>query len=689
VRARFAVNILGLTSGLAVALAAAPPAQARGADRWKAGPQPAWVLPAPAQDAPRRRAEGGPAEYLLDDTQVRVSGATVETYHHVITRPQSPSEVEDISELDLEVDPAFEKLVIHHVRIVRGRRTFSAFVPREVKVVQREKDFEQRIYDGTLSALVFLHDVRVGDVVDYAYSIVGSNPLLGGKHVERFEVAGDAFIARWRHRILVPEARTLAVRPHGTDVVPKVGVSDGWREYLWERHDVAPVEAEDDLPGWFDPVPQVEVSEFASWGEVAALYQGLYTRRRPLSRALAREVERLRAGAAGDGAAADEARLLAAIRFVQDDVRYLGIELGPSSHAPFDPSVVHARRFGDCKDKAVLLATLLGELGFPARPALVDSRAGRTLDEQLPSPFAFDHAIVQVSVGQKEAFVDPTISYQRGRWASRRSPDYERALVLAPGASGLTPIPRPRPSEPSQSVRETFVVGADGAADLEVETTYRRDAADDMRRQLGGTSRKELGKEYLNYYARQFPEVTVLAELAVSDDEAENTVVAREHYRLGDFWEEGRRDVLATGVLDHLDSPRTRVRTMPFGLEYPLRVSHVTTVRLPSAASVEPETQDLGDDHARFRFASRARGNEIVLEYELETLADAVPAAKAARFFHLTEKMRDTADYVLERPRPRTGAGLPKHTRILLGLGVLALAAARLWRRARRRSHAL
>jgi hypothetical protein len=42
--------------------------------------------------------------------------------------------------------------------------------------------------------------VRVGDVVDYAHSVEGANPVLGGKYVTDFSVADQSYTARWRRR---------------------------------------------------------------------------------------------------------------------------------------------------------------------------------------------------------------------------------------------------------------------------------------------------------------------------------------------------------------------------------------------------------------------------------------------------------------------------------------------------------
>ena len=108
-----------------------------------------------------------------------------------------------------------------------------------------------------------------------------------------------------------------------------------------------------------------------------------------------------------------------ALRFVQDDVRYTGLEIGAGAYRPSQPGVVLARRFGDCKDKVFLLVTLLRAMGVEAYPALVHSRMGIGVAERAPSPGAFDHVIAKVRFKDRDYWLDATISAVRPYSRSR------------------------------------------------------------------------------------------------------------------------------------------------------------------------------------------------------------------------------------------------------------------------------
>ena len=361
---------------LLVALAAVP---AAAKPNFTVQPPPAWVQPvSPPADADKKEPENG-LRCMLDDRQVRVTAAGSESFYHYVSQVTTSAAVEEASQLQLDFEPSYQKLVIHHVNVVRAGQTINALRPSEIRVIQREDELNEQLFNGTLSAVVVINDVRPGDVIDYAFSVNGDNPVLAGTFADSLVLAHTDTCALLRVRLLWPAARKLFVRTRETDLQPAVTQGADEAEYVWERRDAPGVDYDDSTPTWYDPTPYVQLSEFGTWADVARWAAPLYEpgELSPALRAQINEWRRL---------PGPEERLLAARRFVQDEVRYLGIELGTYSHTPTKPSKVFERRFGDCKDKTLLLMTMLNELGINARPALVNTDARRALDEWLPSP---------------------------------------------------------------------------------------------------------------------------------------------------------------------------------------------------------------------------------------------------------------------------------------------------------------
>jgi hypothetical protein len=627
----------------------------------KTGPVPTWVESAelPAAGAPPKDEISGGTWYLLSDRQVRVTGQMREVFSHFARQIVNDAGLEGSSQISIDYEPSYQSLVLHWVRIRRGGQWLDRLLLPRLEVIQRETELESQVYDGRLSAVLFLEDLRVGDVLDYAFTLRGSNPVLGGLYSDSFSVDWSVRLERMRFRLLWPKERRLTVRNHGTDLSPTVRERGGMNELVWDRKPVPALADEGQLPRWYDPWGWVQLSEYGGWGEVADWGRKLFEGTGPLPADLEAKLGEWK------GRESDPQRqAVLALRFVQDEVRYLGFEMGPNSHRPTSPGEVFRRRFGDCKDKALLLCALLRRLGFTAHPALVSSVSGATLREWLPTPLAFNHAVTVVEVGRSRLWLDPTLSGQGGSLARVHFPSYGHGLLLREGSADLAPIPGAPPASPSLVVSESFTSKAfDDPVDFVVESRYEGKDADDIRSDLLQKSRADLGKDYVKFYAQTYPQIRALGLPESQDDREANVLVVRERYSVPGFWtkpqDPGRRpeaEVYPSAVQGLVAKPIAAQRTMPLGLRYPVKVRQVTELTLPEDWSLPADTQSLGDASVRFRFKTDYKDRRLKLEYDYETLRDGVPAADIGTHRVLLEKIHDRLGYHVARPLPRADA---------------------------------
>jgi transglutaminase-like putative cysteine protease len=630
------------------------------------GPPPAWVEAVSIQakaSLPAEQVSGG-TEYLLLDRQVRVDGAMIEAYNHVAKRIANDAGLEGASRVSVDFDPSYQSLVLHAVRLRRGHRTLDRLAPDQLKVIQRETDLEYQVYDGSLSAFIFLEDLRVGDVVEYQYTLRGANPVLEGRYFDSFTVDWSVPIHHLRERLLWPSGRRLLVRNHGTTLQPVVRQVGEATERVWERRDLPAINPDGEVPGWFDSHGWVQLSEVPSWSEVADWGMKLYQAAAGPSAELGAQVARCR-----QQGSTDVGRALAAIHFVQDEVRYLGLEVGESSHRPTDPTIVLKRRFGDCKDKALLLVMMLRALGIKAAPALVNTYARQGLDERLPSPLDFNHVVVAIDYGNERFWVDPTREEQGGGLSSLYLPPYRRALVLAPGSTGLATIPDWSLDRPSVSVEETLLIkGIGDPVDYTVCSRYEGADADSERGRFRNESRENIEKSYLNFYAARFPSIKRAASVELQDDREANVVKVTEHYAIAELWrvnESGKNKeftLRAYTIEDALGKPATTVRTMPLALYHPQFLRHTIEICLPSDWKVKPEHTEVAASEMRFQFRSTYARRHLRLEYELRTLSDWLPADKAKAYVDHINTIRDSLSYSLWYPAAGRTADVARAT---------------------------
>jgi len=594
-------------------------------------------------------------EGLMDDHQVRVAGANVDEYFRRVRQVVSPAGVQNASELNIDFDPSFQRLVLHDVVVIRGGKRIDELARDEVRIIEKESDADESIYDGQLTALLFLKDVRPGDVIDYSWSLEGSNPLLGGRYADEYDFSTSVPTRLMRHRLVWPKGRPLHVSK------PAQIAGDAW---IWERRNVAATDAEDATPDWYEPGEVVQVTEYGSWSEVAKWADALFQ----LDAASHATI----AGIADDIRKTNhtrDAQVVAAIRLVQDDIRYLGIEMGRGSHEPRQPAVVMNQRYGDCKDKALFLAALLRELGVEAYPALVNTKLRSHLDSYLPSPFLFDHVITQVVDGGKTYWIDGTLADQGGTLATIETPSDERALVVRADSKALAPIV----VQSHGSIHVDEIISSDQQRmTLEVTSTYSGRDADDMRAELSGQSLADVAKTHLNRYAADHPRIEALGAPSIDDDRLRDVIVLHERYAIRDLWTNGSWTYYPRAIEQHLTRPETLVRSMPLTVDYPRNVTERLIVRGGANAQVEDD-DSVVDSPALHYEQHVVRGRDLVITTTLRATKDAVSVAEVPDHLAALNEMHDALAVTLE---PAKTSFTPRAAEFGGGILVIGIVAA-------------
>jgi hypothetical protein len=594
-------------------------------------PPPSWVVEAQSPGPAAMTADA--QAWLLLDYQTNV--ATEEMYTRVVRELRSAGGVAVGSNLSAGYNPSYQKLLLHHLRVIRNGAASSRLSRQAVHLLRRELSLDSQVLDGSLTASLVIEDVRPGDRIDFAFTVRGRNPALGGHFSNAFNCGWTMPVARQRIRILCPSGRPLHYRLHGASAEPVRGLSSGLTEYAWEFADTPPASPEDRTPSWHIGVPWLQVSDFQDWADVRRWATALY----PPAQ-LPPELEQLVASWR-DSKDAPLLKAQAALDWVQRNIRYVGIELGAGSLSPSPPATVAQRRFGDCKDQSYLLCALLRRLGLQADPVLVSTWARRLVAEMLPSDFAFNHVVTRIRSGRGTYFVDPANSFQRGPIRDRYMPDYGHGLILSDEQTGLTAFRAHQGVAPEMEVAMRFTATEwEQPALLEVQSVYRGGAADRVRA-FASTSRTEvLAAGYLNYYAARYPGIQSAGDIRLDDDPAADIFRTSERYSLPGFWQaQGRpeghsAEVFADAVIDAIPNPSTKVRLAPLAVDFPQHIVQRIEIELPDPWAGKPSSRRFANAAFELSIRQTHSGRKVTLSYDYRTRAEAVPAREFAAYQH-------------------------------------------------------
>lgn len=317
-----------------------------------------------------------------------------------------------------------------------------------------------------------------GDVVEVRYR---KDDLAQGffgdyyGHVAYFR--GEQPLDRVRYVLVAPRGRKLHFHIKGLPGVearPQVDEATGTQTYVFERTGVAALESEPDQPWMKELLPQVQVSTFGDWDSFAAWYWNLVKDQHEADDAIRAKVREL-----VEGAATPEEKIRRIYHYVISEIRYnASWEFGIHGFKPYNATQIYARKFGDCKDKATLINTMLREVGIASYPVLIFGEDARGEEDiTLPLMGHFNHCISWVDWGEGGIFLDGTAEHHA--FPALPSMDYgARVVVITPVGGAVKEIPYLGPD--GNAVREEHRVKLreDGGGQLRtvIESTGRFDA---------------------------------------------------------------------------------------------------------------------------------------------------------------------------------------------------------------------
>lgn len=152
--------------------------------------------------------------YVDLDYEMQVSVSSQTKYFKKAIKILSEAGVENSSEISIDFDPSYQKLIFHTLKIIRNHQTIDKLQSSKFKVVQQEKDLDLHLYDGSLTAVSFLEDIRTGDVIEYSYSIQGFNPIFNGRYFGLYDVQYSVPIYNLLYKLVTPTNRIPVIECH-------------------------------------------------------------------------------------------------------------------------------------------------------------------------------------------------------------------------------------------------------------------------------------------------------------------------------------------------------------------------------------------------------------------------------------------------------------------------------------------
>ncbi|MFL6284342.1 MAG: DUF3857 domain-containing protein [Pyrinomonadaceae bacterium] len=178
--------------------------------------------------------------------------------------------------------------------------------------------------------------------------------------------------------------------------------------YTWELRDLAPVDDEPYSPDMSALVPRLAVSyfppagaqvrSFESWADVARFMSELEDPQADINDAVAAKARELTANSK-----TELEKIQAIGRYVQN-VHYISIQTniaGGGGYRPHAATEVFAKSYGDCKDKANLMRSMLKAVKIDSYLVSIYSGEPTYVRAEWASPMQFNHCIIAIRVADE------------------------------------------------------------------------------------------------------------------------------------------------------------------------------------------------------------------------------------------------------------------------------------------------
>ena len=555
-------------------------------------------------------------------------------FHQVVFQPLTDAAAAEAREYGFSFQADTETVQLRGARIYRKGGQIDEAIESGEGATDNPA---MAMYSSARAFYVHFPRLDPGDVVELQYRVedVAHRNAFADYFGEVVYMQSTEPTFRSEYVLITPKSRTFYFnKPNVAGITQKVEEKGDTKIWHFKAENVAPLEPEPMMPPLAEALGHVHVSTYKSWEDMGRWYWGLVR-----DQFTADDEVRRRALDITKGLTDEKAKVRAIYDFVVQKTRYVALEFGIHGFKPYRCAQIFARGFGDCKDKATLIVTMLKELGIPA--TIVILRTGMKGDfETEPASLApFDHAIAYVP--SLDWYLDGTAEFT----GSNELPSMDRgalAIQINEGKPKLVHLPEPKASESLASKRVEATVSPDGSAQIDWKVEVVGSSASSWRQRYHAkaTQRQRVQEDLAN----ELPGLEVQSVVASDLDDVERKVEIHAKAKAPSY---ARKDAetrtVPLGAREHmvrtyapLSSRRRDIRIYALSTQ-----ENETVVKLPQGAKIlgAPHAAEGTGPYGSFKVETETNGNTVRLKTTVALTKSRIPAGEYTAFRAFCEQI--------------------------------------------------
>ena len=345
---------------------------------------------------------------LLCDEKIEVSAENTQVaYLHYVIKILNERGKEAFAETGIDYDSTYEKVELEYARTIKPDGQVVEVGKRHIRDVSKYLNFP--LYSNSRVYIISFPEITTGAVIEYKVKILRSQLLNKKDVVLSYPLETSEPIIAANFILRLPKEKTAHLKiinerynNFQAQLTPRIQEKEGYRIYTWQFKDIPQIVPELNMPPQSQINPAILISTFDHWQEIYEWWWSLAKDKIKADDAIKNQIQQLI-----KNKNSQEEKIKAIYNFCAQEIRYVAVEYGQAGYEPHYASDIFKNKYGDCKDQAILLVTMLQEAGFSAWPVLIPTREHYAINEDFPTAL-FNHCIAAVQLQERIVFLDPT-----------------------------------------------------------------------------------------------------------------------------------------------------------------------------------------------------------------------------------------------------------------------------------------
>lgn len=360
----------------------------------------------------------------------------------------------DYSILSFSYHRRYQSVQIVSASVIYPDGTLLEIPKDAIKDTTEAETQEMNIFEENFRRMaVTVPDLSVGCTVSYE-AVTDTRALLKDNYTDDYMFQGSEPLLYKKVTINGPASRPLHYIVKNGSLSFTESKQGDRITYQWQAQKVPMIITEPGMVPIRDIGTRLVVSTFKDWKEISRFSDALNYDKLDSTPEMKETVKRLT-----DGLTTEDEKILAIFRYISQKIRYMGSAMDVGAFIePHKASYTFEKQYGVCRDKSVLMASMLKEIGIHCDDVLINVSTDTV--SEVPT-ISFQHAIC--AVRKKDGtvlFMDPTLELSSSLGETYTGDKH--VLLLTKEGSDLTVVPHVPAARSLGNIESTTSLSGDG-----------------------------------------------------------------------------------------------------------------------------------------------------------------------------------------------------------------------------------